>query len=615
MKNIIKTLLLAVFAGSIFTSCELELLPLDGIILENYWKDKSDVESVLSSCYYGLQESDCITDMLIWGEVRSDNVDVGPQVPEYLKHILKGNLKQTNQACDWSAMYKVINRCNTLLHYAPEVAANDPNFTPSDVDATGAEARGLRAIAYFYLLRSFKDIPFTFEASIDDSQDYLLPQTPHEQVLDALIEDIENCKTKAINRYTNDKMNSGRITRLALYALLADMYLWRASDANLSSAEQAQFYRKAIESADYVINYKIKEYNDDVKGNLNTKMDSYIMSTYGYPLIAERNANSGSNAPAAYNDIFGEGNSYESIFELTYDRGADALKNTAVANMYGNNTTGGSFTQYLTASNSLLNTAIPNGSKNYTDQQLFSVTTDYRSLTSFRYDENGTYNILKYIVNKFEGNEQDFGIANTNWKAGTNRPESYARNSDNYYNGWIIYRLTDIMLIRAEAEIELAGLQTKEIDWSNVVKNTMYKDGSELSTPEELYMDAFNIISAVYLRSNPMAQTTLASAAPKLENYSNYSNFVTLCENERQREFLFEGKRYYDLVRRARREGNTSHFSAAVSQKFGEASKAVIIKMSMMDFMYMPIAERQLDVNSLLKQNPAYILDEKIEKN
>ena len=78
---------------------------------------------------------------------------------------------------------------------------------------------------------------------------------------------------------------------------------------------------------------------------------------------------------------------------------------------------------------------------------------------------------------------------------------------------------------------------------------------------------------------------------------------------------MFEGKRYFDLVRRARREGNTGHFASAVSVKFGEASKAVLIKMAMMDFMYMPYAEKQLDVNPNLKQNPAYVIDEDITKN
>ena len=182
------------------------------------------------------------------------------------------------------------------------------------------------------------------------------------------------------------------------------------------------------------------------------------------------------------------------------------------------------------------------------------------------------------------------------------------------YAGWIIYRLTDVMLMRAEAEIELAGMMSPNVEWMDKEITTAYRDGATLSTAEDYYMDAFNIICAVYLRSNPSAQTQQTQSCPKLDSYTDYNSFVTLCENERRRELMFEGKRYYDLVRRARREGNTSHFAAQVASKFGEASKAVLIKMALMDFMYMPYAEAQLDVNPNLHQNPAYAEDEDIVK-
>ena len=137
--------------------------------------------------------------------------------------------------------------------------------------------------------------------------------------------------------------------------------------------------------------------------------------------------------------------------------------------------------------------------------------------------------------------------------------------------------------------------------------------GSELSTADEYYDDAFNLISAVYLRSNPGAQKT-STACPVRSNYSSYDQFMNLLENERHRELLFEGKRYFDLVRRARREGNTTHFSSVVATKFGEASKAVLIKMAMMEFMYMPYSKTELDVNPYLRQNEAYSQDEDVVK-
>ena len=616
MKNIIKTFTIAALASCTLASCDLDLLPLNNVVLENYWKDQGDVDNVMRSCYTAMQ-TDYVAKAIIWGEVRSDNIDVGTDVPDNLRQLIKGNLKQTNSACDWASLYTVINRCNTVLYYAPEVAEEDPNYTPSDLRVTQAEARGLRDLAYFYLIRTYKDVPFSFNPSIDDSQEYVIPASKHENILDTLIMDIEECKDWAPRKYSDEQKNSGRVTRCMLYSLLADMYLWRASDANLGAGQQAEFYRKAIECADYVINFKREQYRIDEKGNLNRAMDTYVYGTYGYPLLAEKNTTTASQAPSAYNAIFGDGNSYESLFEVTYDHGETDTKNTSVTNYYGghpdkDNVT--KYVQYLSASTTLLNTAIDASQRNYSDQSLFTVTTDYRSLTSFRYADSGSYTILKYAVDEFQGTSQDFGTASTTWAAATmtasNQVRSYART----YNGWIIYRLTDIMLIRAEAEIELAGMQSKDIDWNDVTLSTEYKDGASLTTAEELYMDAFNIISAVYLRSNPTAQTQQATSAPQLSNYTDYNSFVTLCENERHREFLFEGKRYYDLVRRARREGNTSHFASAIAQKFGEASKAVLIKMAMMDFMYMPYLESQLKVNPNLSQNPAYILDEEIVK-
>lgn len=614
LNNIIKTIAIAVIATPAFVSCDLDLLPLNEVVLENFWKNQDDVDNVLRSCYTGMQE-DYLTKIITWGEVRSDNTDNGQDVPDYILQICKGNLKQTNAACNWASLYNVINRCNTVLYYAPKVAEEDPNYTSSDLRVTQAEARGLRALSYFYLIRTFKDVPFSFKPSIDDKQDYCIPASKHVAILDSLIMDIEECKDWAPRKYSSEKKNSGRITRCMLYSLLADMYLWRASDAELGAGQQAEYYRKCVEAADYVIKYKIDQYVEDEKGNLNSMMDTYVYGQFGYPLIAERNVTSLSSAPAAYNNIFGNGNSFESIFELTYGTEDSDIKNLAVGNMYGSHTdpdNTSKYVQYLTANSKLLTRAIDNSSSTYSDEELFSVTTDYRSLYNFQFKESGSFPILKYVVSSFTG-QSDFGTASTTWSAA--QTSASTRVYKGMYMGWIIYRLTDVMLMRAEAEIELAGIMSKEVDWNEVALDRTFKEGSTLSTPEELYQDAFNIICAVYLRSNPTAQTQQTASCPTITNYLTYGSFVTLCENERHREFLFEGKRYYDLVRRARREGNTDHFASEVSGKYGEASKAVKIKMAMMDFMYMPYSEGQLDVNPNLSQNPAYAEEDDVVKN
>ena len=599
---------LAAIAGMTTVSCDLDLLPMNEVVLENYWKEEADVNSVVNSCYVGMQEGGFVNKIITWGELRSENVTQGPDVPGDIQQLLKCNLLSTNGCCNWDAFYNVINRCNIVLYYAPSVADRDPNYSLTDFNMTSAEVKAIRALSYFYLIRTFKDVPFTLNPSIDDFQNYVIPATKHEVILDSLIYDLEGCKDYAPLKNPDRKKNSGRVTRNMIYTLLADMYLWKASDYNLPVAAQQEAYRKCIEYCDYVLNYKINQYKVDEEGDLDKAMDKNVFAEYGYPLLAEERE--GSTTPHAYNAIFGTGNSFESIFELTYGNSDSDIKNTDLTQMYGGSDKDDKNITYVLGNENLIPKKIEGAT--YTDESLFPVTYDYRSLTSFHFNDGTAPDINKYIVRNFSGEESDFGKVGSTWEGATATRMNLTWNESKEIN-WIIYRLSDVMLMRAEAEINLAATMSLEIQ-DATAPVTAKKNGSELATADELYKDAFNLISAVYLRSNPKAT---AGARPSFANYvtSTYDVMMTLLENERRREFLFEGKRYYDLVRRSRREGNTDHYVQALTSKFGEASKAVLIKMAMLDFIYMPYAERQIDVNPLLNQNPAYAKEDEIQKN
>ena len=135
--------------GLTVASCDLDLLPLNDVVLENFWTNKQDVQSVVNSCYLGIQEKGCVEKMVLWGEGRSDNIVEGQNVGEDLKNMLNGNMKTTNTICDWGPLYEVINRCNIVEHYAPEVAAKDPNYSSSNLSVNLAEVKTIRALLYF----------------------------------------------------------------------------------------------------------------------------------------------------------------------------------------------------------------------------------------------------------------------------------------------------------------------------------------------------------------------------------------------------------------------------------------------------------------------------------
>ena len=624
IKNKIKFIAAAAVVGTAVSGCSLDMLPLNEVVLENYWTDKADVESVVNSCYAALQENGYITNLIVWGECRSDNTTPNADAPNDLRNLMKGNLKVTNGYCNWSAFYNVINRCNTVLYYAAQVAQEDPNYTESDYRITQAEVKFMRAYSYLTLIKTFKDVPFSLEPSIDDNVDYALGRTSFETILNALIADIEGCKNYPPIRYTSAVYNTGRVTRDAMYALLAELYLWRASDYQADAGAKQADYRACIACCDYVLNHKINQFRENnfqsASGqsiDLTQVYDNYVYSAYGIPLLKEE-AGAVSNGPQGYNSIFGTGNSFESIFEISYTTGTNDTKNTDVAVMYGGykdkDATG--VTRYVVANENLINDVPSN--TNYSDEALFTVGSDYRSIENFHYTGGGgTQEIYKYVVmNNRAGSSSgtNLGKVGAKYEAPDTKASQSVRFWSTQYQNWILYRMTEIMLFRAEAEIELAGLINKAaVATTNF---TGYHEGASLATAEDLYADAFNLICAVYMRSNPYVKGVVANNyMPKLANYDTHEKYEKLLMLERRRELMFEGKRYYDLVRAARRDGNTAQLQQAVTSKYGEASSGIVAKLKLLDFMYMPVSKSQIKINPNLTQNPCYDDEEESVKN
>lgn len=536
----------------------LSIEPQNDIVLENYWTQEADVMSVLNACYAQLESTDCINRMVVWGEVRSDNMTTGSGTPYALQQVFKENILETNTYTNWQCFYQCINRCNTVIHYAPEVFAKDPNFTDSELRATIAEATVIRSLCYFYLIRAFRDVPYIVQPSIDDSESYQVMATPFNQVLDHLIADVEGVMNDAVRSYgEKTEENTCRITRWAAYALLADLYLWRGD------------WQKCIDYCDLVIDHKIQEYKKEYEENPTT----ISMELFGrYPLISESTSNS-NYAGNAYTEIFGTGNSFESIFELVFVNN-QSVTNSTVANFYGSRSTR---TGQV-------------GVPTFLFEEIISGQNKYFSKTDCRYLENMTESNNKVYVTKYVNQSVSFRTNTTTGAAPT--VNSTVRSND--YANWIIYRLTDVMLMRAEAEVELAG---------------DVKTGETLTEEQDRhYRNAFSSVIAVWKRANN--KRTAVDTLVYADYATSRMAMEDLVLNERQRELMFEGKRWFDLVRLSRREGDNSRMINKVLPKFQENASAIRIKLATQDILYWPYNREELKQNPLLQQNPAYVTDD-----
>lgn len=538
----------------------LDIEPRELVIEEQFWNEKTDVDNVVAGCYEGLQSYSVVTRMMAWGEFRSENVKVGQYAERddlHMYKLINENIDAQNTYTNWSSFYTVINRCNTAIQKAPKVAAVDPSFTEGELKATIAELSALRDLCYFYLIRTFRDVPYSTTAFTDDDQKMDLPATPFNEVLDSLITDLETVQYDAVRKYPSDGdkklYQTGRITQDAIHAMLCEMYLWK------------QDYQKCIDYADMIIAAKQQEARDQ-EGTLMSDMNTYFD---GYPLIREW-TNEADFFGNSYNEIFGTGNSDESIFELTYMRNDNMLANSAVSTYYGNPDNGGFYNRVqpsdyigLDVSNNVF--------------KFFRNTLDARGHWSFNaLTTTSTSSMIgKYVM------------STSIWEtSGTTVKRSVAGTwtKDKNHANWIIYRLTDIMLMKAEALVQMAA------------------DDADAKVEE-----AFNLVNVVNRRNIMKAADKItANDQLKFADYNTKDKMEELVMEERHRELLFEGKRWYDLVRRSLRDGNTQYLRTQLGNKGLKNAGIVSSKLTRMEAIFWPYNLDELKVNHNLTQNPAF---------
>ena len=256
------------------SSCDdwLELIPPDGLVRDEYWKSKEDIEATLMGAYQSFAGLN--GNLFLFGEMRADMIESDQNTPNAQRSIMLGNIYPSNSMTDWSEFYKVINYCNNVLKYAPEIIKFDQTFTEYQMRGFEAEAVFLRSLAYFYLVRIFKEVPLVLEPSEQDDVQFYLPKSADTTILRVISEDLNKVKLYVTDDYGSDEENLGRATKGAILSLLADISLWNFD------------YQECI---DYI--YEIEE--------------------IGYLLMPG----------GKWFEVFYPGNSLEGIFEFQFDDG------------------------------------------------------------------------------------------------------------------------------------------------------------------------------------------------------------------------------------------------------------------------------------------------------
>lgn len=210
------------FVLSVQSGCKKDFLdkkPINQVTADQAFTDAAAAEKLIKGAYDGRYNDYNIWDYQVNGDVQSDNCYAGGDNQANIQiDLFTPNATNGNVSRDWSALYGDIKNAN-------EVLENVPKINDAALDAGGrrnqilAEASGLRAYAYFNLVRLFGPVPLILKtpSTIAETQ-------PAKASVDAvyaqIITDLEFAATNAMS----SAANKGIFTKGAANALLAKVH-------------------------------------------------------------------------------------------------------------------------------------------------------------------------------------------------------------------------------------------------------------------------------------------------------------------------------------------------------------------------------------------------------
>ena len=239
MKHI-KYLVFAI-TGFIFISCSEEFLnplPDTAVAVESFFQSDEDVLAGVIGIYDAIQGVNENTETNIGNfnrgvqfehlltEHRTDNTrnaTLEGSKSDFHRYVVNANNVESEDY--WASMYEIIFRANNVLNFIDVAdASNQAKYT--------AEAKFLRAYAYFKLVRLYSDVPLvTRVIGPADDKTPLFTRMPEADVYAQIIGDLQEAVNVLDNTY------KARASKAAAQALLAKVYLTQANP-NYSGAQQ-----------------------------------------------------------------------------------------------------------------------------------------------------------------------------------------------------------------------------------------------------------------------------------------------------------------------------------------------------------------------------------------
>lgn len=264
MKNIFSIITMA--SVLVMSSCSksfIEKQPVSSVTIDALYKTDKDYQDAVIGVYHGLRNA--YQNMWQFGDLRGDDVwiQVTNQPSSTGVDLFSINSSDPLLNTTWANYYIAINRANNIL---TRIESADPTVIKNKDKYIG-EAKFLRALAYFDLVRIFGDVQMiTNMPSIEEVR--ATPRTKAATIYsEVIIKDLLDAGNKLPLIYTGVEV--GRATRGAAKAILGKVYL------TVKDFSKAEAVLQELTAAPYTYAL-LPKYNDLFDYSKNEHHSEYI---------------------------------------------------------------------------------------------------------------------------------------------------------------------------------------------------------------------------------------------------------------------------------------------------------------------------------------------------
>jgi hypothetical protein len=595
MKKKVIPFIIIVMAMIMVLSCKqiLEVSPEStNLQTEKTFKTNDDALNALNGCYATMQ--DVVDQIYIAGEMQGELVDAarGCDSIPFLKQILVNDVTPQNHYTDYTRFYKIVETCNSAITGFDNLSRINPDFKGDLRDLYKAHAIIIRSWAYLQMVKIWGEVPYVSNAIFEIDSVKNIAATPANEILSRIaadvksqlpVSDIWQMYSISLNKFT---FNSVRI-------LLAEIYTWMGQ------------YENAYDAIKKFLPYSNAPYN--------TVDGSQTLTQTFYPFYFSSTRKGGLNWIIKYNDTNGPLQNFVASFYIEFD-GSRGQKNSIMrwCNNEGNGI-------YAIKPSSW---AIKNWAAQPRDSLLFwlnprvgQVILPNRGplaskLTGDWFRGGGnvfTYGDASYIVR-----------AGSYWVDGTDT---------------VIYK----PLVKSSAGVNVsvrmdgATYSTSPFTLQNLTRRSKLNNDSYTNDDFKFFLwgegwmqlwvaELFNQIGRTreaLAILNERSGTDFLGIRRRnglfpvltnlVENGTEKRQVDDAILNEMSLESAFEGYRWFDLVRFAKRYNDPSILANTVAKKYPLSKQAAIrARLSNPNRWFFPYYYKNVEANNLLHQKPGY---------